>query len=168
MAVLAFGIGMNIRRYFFPAFLSALLLAGVFIAGNLSPNLVGKKHPAESAAPDRMKITMPETPPDEPKVQIPHARILCAVVEEDGIYIGEDFVPFLLFRKALEDHRKEWKADCAIVAGTTRSRFGRVTEAIDAVRAVLKVPVMMETRTMTDGARRVPIRIGDFPFVPDE
>jgi hypothetical protein len=35
------------------------------------------------------------------------------VVEVDGIYLGEDFVPFLLFRKALEDHQKERNADCA-------------------------------------------------------
>ena len=158
---------MNIRRYLFPALLSALLLAAVFIAGNLSPSLVSRKRPVDGLAPERTKITMPEMPPDEPKVQIPHARVLCAVVEDDGIYIGEEFVPFLLFHKTLEDHANEWKADCAIVGGTTSSRFGRVTEAIDTVRAVLRVPVMMETMTMPDGARRIPITIHDYPFISD-
>jgi len=79
-----------LKRYFAPACITVLLLGAVFWIGDA----FGKRHPKSAVNRDiREEI-----------IQLPHGRALYVVVEDDGIYVGEEFVPFLLFDKYLRDN----------------------------------------------------------------
>ncbi len=97
-------------------------------------------------------------------VAAPHGRIMYVIVEADGCFLGQQFVPFGEFRGYLNDHAAELAPDYVMVCGTDSSRFGRIVETLDSVRAVFTVPSVMETRTRPDGTRRGPIEVGDAPW----
>ena len=91
--------------------------------------------------------------------QMPSGRILNIVVEEDGAYIGKEFIPFPLFDKYLTEHRAMWRANYVIVGGTEYARYGAAVRVYDAVRNVLRVPSSIETRALPSGTRRDAIEI---------
>jgi len=92
-------------------------------------------------------------------VHMPAGRILNVVVEEDGAYIGKEFIPFLLFEKHLKEHREELRANYVIVGGTENARYGSAVQVYDAVRSVLRVPSTIETRVLPVGTRREAIEV---------
>ena len=132
------------KKYLLPALVAALILGGVFAVGEIH----GRARGVEVAQSDEVKM-----------IALPHGRVLYVVVDNDGFYVGQEFVPFILFGKFLKEHAGELKPDYAIVCGTESSRFGRAVEAIDAIRANLKIHYTMETRAMADGTRRGPIEV---------
>jgi hypothetical protein len=133
------------KKYLLPAFIAVLILGGLFVTGNIHG---GKKKPAEVAQPEEIKI-----------IEVPHGRVFYVVVDNDGIYVGQEFIPFILFGKFLKERGGELKPDYAIVCGTESSRFGRAVEALDSIRANLKIKATIETRAIPDGTRRDPIEI---------
>lgn len=92
-------------------------------------------------------------------VHMPSGRILNVVVEEDGAYIGKEFMPFLLFEKHLKEHRGDLRASYVIVVGTENARYGSAVRIYDAVRSVLRVPSTIETRVLPVGTRREAIEV---------
>lgn len=92
-------------------------------------------------------------------VYMPMGRILNVVVEEDGAYIGKEFIPFLLFDKYLKEHRVEFRANYAIVVGTENARYGSAVQVYDMVRSDLRVPSTIETRVLPVGTRREAIEV---------
>jgi hypothetical protein len=134
------------KKYLLPAFVAVLILGGVFVAGNIH----GRMHKSTGVAQtDEIK--------HREVIEFAHGRVLYVVVDNDGIYVGQEFIPFILFDKFLKEHGGELKPDYAIVYGTESSRFGRAVEAIDSIRANLKIKVTMVTRAVPDGTRRGPI-----------
>jgi hypothetical protein len=85
--------------------------------------------------------------------------VLCVVVDNDGFYVGQEFIPFILFGKFLEERGRDLKPDWAVVCGTESSRFGHVLEALDLLRSRMKVKATMEARTIPDGTRRDSIEV---------
>lgn len=85
---------------------------------------------------------------------IPSGRTLNIVVEEDGAYIGEEFIPFLLFDKYLKEHREQLRPRYVIVVGSENAKYGSAVQVFDSVRSILKVPSTIETRTVPVGTRR--------------
>jgi hypothetical protein len=143
-----FGIKKTMKRYMIPAVI-ALLAIGIFFASGYlgSPRSPAHKTELES-------------------ISLPHGRILYIVVDEDGIYIGKEAIPVLGLRDYLIGHRSMLKPDYAVVCGTTHSRFGNAVQAIDAIRAILKVPYMLETRALPDGTRRPKIEVANASGMP--
>ena len=136
------------KKYLIPALVAVAILGGLFLSGRIP----GTKK--ESAKPAESEVV---------KIAIPHGRVLCVVVDDDGLYVGREFIPFILFRKFLSERGRSYKADYAFICGTESARFGRAVEALDAIRAVLKINATMETRSMPNGTRRQAVEIlGDF------
>jgi hypothetical protein len=132
------------KKYLLPGLVAVFVLVGLFATGYVQ---IGKKRPSGTEE-SVIKI-----------VEAPHGRVLCVVVDDDGYYVGEEFIPFVLFRKYLQERGRDLKPDYAIVCGTESSRFGRAVDALDAVRAILKIKATMETTAIRDGTRRDPIEI---------
>ena len=89
----------------------------------------------------------------------PVGRILHVVVEEDGAYIGKEFIPFLIFDRYLSEHRAELRPNYVIVIGTESARYGSAVQVYDLVRSILRVPSTIETRVLPAGTRRPAIEI---------
>lgn len=88
-------------------------------------------------------------------------RVLHVVVESDGAYIGEEFIPFLLFETYLNEHRRELRANYVVVVGTENAKFGSAVQVYDQVRGILKVPSTIETRVLPVGSRLPAIEVRD-------
>jgi hypothetical protein len=130
-----------------------LMLGGLVIAGGAVFGLqIGRKRPETV---DKIEIGMTL-----------HGRVLNVVVEDDGIYIGDEYVPFLLFRDFLIGNAKRLSPDSVIVYGTTTARFGQVVGALDACRAELKIYCTMGTRTIPANTRLKSVESSRNFFLP--
>ena len=92
-------------------------------------------------------------------IEGPHGRALYVIVEEDGIYVGKEFVPFLLFDRYLRDNGPTLRPDCAIVLGTDSVRYGKVVEVYDRIRSIYSIHVSLPTRPVPTGTRRGAIEV---------
>jgi hypothetical protein len=90
---------------------------------------------------------------------MPNGRVLNVIVEDDGAYIGKEFIPFILFEKYLKEHRSDLRANYVIVVGTESARYGSAVQVYDLARSILKVPSTIETRVLPNGTRRDAIEV---------
>lgn len=132
----------QLKRYLVPSLIVALLLLGLALAGYIRPKSDPKKKPVEYEVP-----------------QLPHGRVLYVVVEEDGIYVGQEFVAFPLFPKFLEEGGRKLKPEYALVLGTEGTRYGRVAEVFNSIKDVLKISASIVTTPTPNGTRRGPIEV---------
>ncbi len=51
-------------------------------------------------------------------------RVLNVVVEEEGVYIGDECIPYVSFRAFLIKNAKRWRPHHAIIRGRIDGRFG--------------------------------------------
>jgi hypothetical protein len=142
---------MSIRRYLLPVFLVASILGVFFVIENRRP-----KH-AQNVQNGSGIMEIFE----------PHGRALYLVVDVDGYYVGDEFVPFILLDKYLKEHADELRPDCGFVCGTQSCRYGRVIEAVDSIRAIFRVDSRIITRAIPDGKRHIPIEQHENPWEYD-
>jgi hypothetical protein len=131
------------KRYLIPSLIAVLLLACLIVSGYVHTQNLGK-----TKKPDEAEL-----------IQLPHGRVLYAVIEENGIYIGQEFVSFLLFPKFLEENRMKLQPDYALILGTESTKYGHVAEAFASIKGVLKIPATIVTIPTANGTRRGPIEV---------
>ena len=90
---------------------------------------------------------------------MPHGRILNVVIEADGAYIGEEFIPLILLEKYFKEHRADLGANYVIVFGTESARYGSAVQAYDLARSILKLPSTIEPRVLPNGTRLEAIEV---------
>jgi hypothetical protein len=92
-------------------------------------------------------------------LELPHGRVLYVVVEEEGVYVGDDFVTFGDFENFLKGKVRALHPDFAKVGGTETARYGKVIQVYAAVRNVLSISATLETSPFERGFRRGPIEV---------
>jgi hypothetical protein len=132
---------MHLKQYRIPAVAAALIFAALFAVGGLIV-----KHEQE-------RVQTLET------TYLAHGRALYVVVEEEGAYVGDEFVPFHLFNEFMKDHASVLRPDYAIVIGTKDARYGHVAEVFASIYGAVHVPGTIETRLAPVGTRRPAIAV---------
>ena len=130
------------RQYLLPALLAAAILAAVLVAGSWW--LRRAEHVPKHAS----------GWPDPESVSLPGGRVLYVVVDTDGYYVGEDFVPFFQLDSFLKRRASQLDPNYGIVCGTQSSRYGHVVEALDAVRANFRIYATIRSEAIPNGMRR--------------
>jgi len=127
-------------KYLFQLTIAMLVLAGVFVFGGLWL----RDEPVRKKERDDSPVI----------VFFPHGRVLYVVVENDGAYIGEEFIPFLLFDQFIKDHKRTLAPDYFIVIGTSEARYGNAVEVFASLRKIIGVDGTMRTYPAEPGTRR--------------
>jgi len=131
------------RQYLFPA----LLCLAVFCAFFLLSAVPSSKRPR------KMRDEKPVV------VGFPHGRVLYVVVEEEGAYLGEEFVPIELFENKIEKEYRYKEISYVFLLGTDSARYGSVVTAYTALLKQLDVPTEIFTINVKSGTRRGPIEV---------
>ena len=84
---------------------------------------------------------------------IPRGRVLQVIVGGDGVYLGQEFIPFLLFRKHLEEHRGDFRVKSVRVFGTDTARYGAAVQVYATVLDVLKIRGTVDSRVVPASTR---------------
>lgn len=92
-------------------------------------------------------------------VTLPHDRVLYVVCEQEGAYIGEEFVSFPGFEQFVKEHKTDLNPDYVIVAGTPDSRYGDVAAVFTALHRITGSPGTIETQPVPSGTRRPAVAI---------
>ena len=89
---------------------------------------------------------------------------LLVLVDEDGVYIGDEFIPIPLLVQTLEQRFAGLKVSRAIIYSTDSARYGNVFTVYLNVKEALHVPADIASIGVTKGARMAPTRQYDQPF----
>ncbi|MBK8474771.1 MAG: hypothetical protein IPL39_00265 [Opitutaceae bacterium] len=74
------------------------------------------------------------------------------LVELDGVYIGEQRIPYEQFRAFLIQHAKHWRPHHVVIHGPIDARFGRGVEVFDTLRRLNLRPIF-DTIARAPGTR---------------
>ena len=85
-------------------------------------------------------------------------RAMNVVVENDGVYIGAQRIPYEHFRAFLIQHAKHWRPDRVVIHGPIDGRFGRCVEVFDTLRLLNLCPII-DTKAVAPGTRLPAIEI---------
>ena len=140
------------RQYFLPAVIAAAGLSAVLsLKEPLVPNSRARASRADSGE----------------RFFLPQGRALYVIVEEQGVYFGQDFVAFDGLDAFIEARVRAMKPDCALVYGTQLARYGYVTTVLTKIRSSLGVPTELRTYPLRVGTRRGPIEVHKHPWEYD-
>jgi len=142
---------MQLRRYLLPAGLSLLVFSSFFLLSFLPQRQFTKK---------RMSVKGSECV----SITSHFGSELLVLVDEDGVYIGDDFIAFPLLAQTLEQRYTELKVSRAIIYSTNTARYGNVLTVFLGVKEALHVPVDMASIGVGGGDRLPPTRKYDQPF----
>ncbi len=85
-------------------------------------------------------------------------RVLNVLVELDGVYIGEQCIPYEHFRAFLIQHAKRWRPHQVVIHGSIDARFGRSVEVFDTLLRLNLRPVF-DTKAHAPGTRLPAVEI---------
>ena len=134
-----------IKKYFGPVCVSVLLFCALFLTGR-SP-----QKPVQG--------TTSAVATEYEEIVLSHRRVLYVVVEEKGVYLGDEFVPFSLFESWLKERRDTLNPDFVKILGADLARYGQVVQVFGSVRKILMVPAIIDTKPVVIGTRRGPIEV---------
>jgi hypothetical protein len=97
--------------------------------------------------------------PELEVMELPHGRVLYVIVEREGVYLGEKFVPFPDFEKFLKDNQATLRPQHARVLGTESATYGNFISVFSTIRNTLKIPATINTAALEPGTRRGPIEV---------
>lgn len=81
-------------------------------------------------------------------------RILNVVLEEEGVYVGDECVPYASFRPFLIKNAKRWRPHHALIRGRVDGRFGHGVAVYETLWS-LRIWPLFET-TPTVASKRYP------------
>lgn len=72
----------------------------------------------------------------------PNDRIMNVVLENDGVFIGTQPIPYENFRVFMIKNAKRWRPDYVRISGTLDCRFGHGIEVLDTLRLLQLGPIL--------------------------
>ncbi len=133
-----------LRRYLLPASITLAVFALAFLF---------------KPAPAIRNVTSKESARELIELSLPHGRVLYVIVEEKGVYFGEDFVAFEGLEGFIEASIRPLRPDYALVYGTDLARYGHVVQVFAKIKQALCVPTELRTDSLLVGTRRGPIEV---------
>lgn len=134
-----------IKKYFGPACVSVALICALRLTGRSPQKPVQGPVSADAA--------------EYEEIVLSRRRVLYVVVEERGVYLGEEFVHFSVFESWLKERGDSLKPDFVKVLGADLARYGQVVQIYVSVQKILMVPVIIDTKPVVIGTRRGPIEV---------
>jgi hypothetical protein len=98
---------------------------------------------------------------DPQEIELPHGRVLYVIVEENGVYVGDDFIDFSLFESFLQSNGHKLQPDYFMVFGTDLARYGKIVQIYACLRNKLGISGTMQTLSVPVSTRRPAIEVHD-------
>jgi hypothetical protein len=86
------------------------------------------------------------------------------IVDQDGVYIGEEASFVTTFDSFFKQHAETLKPDYVIVCGTDLARFGDMIKVYDSVQRAFPNTSTMGTRSFVIGTRFNAIVVHEHPW----
>jgi hypothetical protein len=99
------------------------------------------------------KALEPESAPTIKTIRLQRGRCLVAVVERDGVYIGDVRLPFQHFDAVFNTLYGKERSSCAKVFGSDESRYGDAVNVYSELKRIYRENVTLETWPVSSGTR---------------
>jgi hypothetical protein len=139
-----------LKTYRVPALIAVLVLGSIILLGTY---IAKNQRENKRLAIDDLKI------PELEIIELPHGRVLYAIVEKEGVYLGEKFVAFPDLEKYLKENQATLRPQYALVLGTESANYGKFISVFSIIRSTLKIPATINTVALEPGTRRGPIEV---------
>jgi biopolymer transport protein ExbD len=102
-------------------------------------------------------------------VEFPHGQCLIAVIEPDGVYVGNDRISVDQFGTVFDTSYRKQKLDWAMVFGTPKSRYGDAVKVYSKLHEALGNRITLNTIPVRPGTRwKAIVSIDRWGWFPEE